>query len=107
MSDIESERNSGMLRLMSRWVGIDVGGKRKGFDAAVVDASRLVTLTTRLSRDAVLKLIEAEAPMLVGIDSPMCWAPDGQFTRVGERLLNKAVCGIRWTPDAHTGGENG
>jgi hypothetical protein len=30
--------------LTSLWAGIDVGGRRKGFDAAVVDAERIVAL---------------------------------------------------------------
>ena len=95
-----------MLGLVSCWVGIDVGGKRKGFDVAVIDERRLVTLAGRVSRDAVVEIVDAEAPLLIGIDSPVCWAPDGQSTRAGERLLNKAVCGIRWTPDAQTGSAN-
>jgi hypothetical protein len=35
---------------MARWLGIDVGGKRKGFDAALIDERRLLTLCGRLTR---------------------------------------------------------
>jgi hypothetical protein len=32
--------SGGMLCDVAAWVGVDVGGKRKGFDAAVIDESR-------------------------------------------------------------------
>jgi predicted nuclease with RNAse H fold len=96
-----------MIGPMPCWLGVDVGGKRKGFDVAIVDDRRLVALAARLSRDAVVRRAETWAPTVVGIDSPRCWAPEGETARLGERLLNRAVCGIRWTPDVRAGAENG
>jgi len=84
------------------WLGVDVGGRRKGFDVALVDDRRLVDLRGRLDRDAVVALVEATRPGVVAIDSPQTCAPDGQKTRECELLLNRAVCGIRWTPDARS-----
>jgi predicted nuclease with RNAse H fold len=83
-------------------MGIDVGGKRKGFDFAVIDRSRVVELRGRASLIDVLDGVREQRPMLVAIDSPCSPAPDGHRSREGERLLVKAVCGIRWTPDAAT-----
>ena len=43
----------------------------------------------------------------MGIDSPRSCAQDGRTSRADERALARAVCGIRWTPDAarvHAGG---
>ena len=37
---------------------------------------------------------------VIAIDSPCCCAPDGQAARDGELQLARAICGIRWTPDA-------
>lgn len=85
---------------MARWLGVDVGGRRKGFDVAVVDERGVVALVGRCDRDAVVRLVDAHRPRLVAIDSPCCCAPDGERTREGERALASAVCGIRWTPDA-------
>jgi predicted nuclease with RNAse H fold len=82
------------------WVGVDVGGQRKGFDVAVVDDRRLQDLQGRLDRDAVVALVERTRPALVAIDSPRSCAPDGLKARDCELRLNRAVCGIRWTPDA-------
>jgi len=82
------------------WLGVDVGGRRKGFDVALVDEARLLDLRGRLDRDAVVALAEATRPAVVAIDSPRTCAADGQRTRECELLLNRAVCGIRWTPDA-------
>jgi predicted nuclease with RNAse H fold len=84
---------------MPRWLGVDVGGKRKGFDVAVIDDRCLLALVGRLTRDEVAELVEAHRPTLVAIDSPRSCAPDGETSRLGERQLAKAVCGIRWTPD--------
>ncbi len=42
--------------MVTSWLGIDVGGKRKGFDAAVVDEHKLLTLANRLANDDVIQL---------------------------------------------------
>jgi predicted nuclease with RNAse H fold len=82
------------------WAGIDVGGRRKGFDVAVVDAEGLVAIAPRCpSADAVLRVLDEHRPILVGVDSPCSAAPDGAALRECERELRDAVCGIRWTPD--------
>jgi predicted nuclease with RNAse H fold len=89
-----------MLTAVAKWLGVDVGGTRKGFDVAVVDEYRLLELVGRLHCEAVLALVQTARPSIVAIDSPRLCAPAGQTSRDGERLLAKTVCGIRWTPDA-------
>jgi predicted nuclease with RNAse H fold len=84
---------------MDRWLGVDVGGKRKGFDIALIDDRRVLALAGHLDREEVIELVETERPTVVAIDSPRCCAPAGQTTRAGERQLAKSICGIRWTPD--------
>jgi len=81
------------------WLGVDVGGARKGFDAAVVDERRLIGAWRRCDRDAVVAIVDRVAPVVVAIDSPCGCAADGETARPGERELARAVCGIRWTPD--------
>jgi hypothetical protein len=88
---------------MARWLGVDVGGRRKGFDIALVDDRRVVALAGRLDRRAVIECVETYRPTVVAIDSPRCWAPAGKATRDGERRLAKSICGIRWTPDERRG----
>jgi predicted nuclease with RNAse H fold len=85
---------------LARWLGVDVGGKRKGFDVALIDDRRVLVLVGKLDRDTVIKLVETHRPTLVAIDSPRCCAAEGRTTRDGERQLAKAICGIRWAPDA-------
>jgi len=87
---------------MTRWLGVDVGGRRKGFDIAVVDDRRLILLAGGLDVAGVLTCIEAQRPVLVGVDSPRRCAPNGQTARDDERMLARSVCGIRWTPDRAT-----
>ena len=88
---------------VERWAGIDVGGRRKGFDLAVLDADSLVELR-RSVRDprAVLELLLTHSPAVVGVDSPAGPAPPGAHLRSDELALARAVCAIRWTPDRAT-----
>ncbi len=89
------------------WLGVDVGGERKRFDAALIDSDLgLVVLQDRLDVAAVVALIEEHKPKVVAIDSPRTAAPDGEHLRDCELLLNSSVCGIRWTPDATTLGSS-
>jgi predicted nuclease with RNAse H fold len=82
------------------WAGVDVGGKRKGFDVAVIDDRRVLVLQGHLACRQAVDLVTASGAAVIGIDSPRSYAPDGRAARDGELQLAKAVCGIRWTPDA-------
>jgi hypothetical protein len=95
-----SVRRAGEAELIGPWLGVDVGGPRKGFDVAVVDASCVVALAGRLSCEDVVALAAEHRPHLIGIDSPRRCAPAGATSRACERELARRVCGIRWTPDA-------
>jgi predicted nuclease with RNAse H fold len=88
-----------MLGLVARWIGVDVGGTRKGFDAAVVDERQVLALRGRLSCQQVGDLVMTCRPAVVAIDSPCACAPEGHSYRAGELQLARQVCGIRWTPD--------
>jgi predicted nuclease with RNAse H fold/GNAT superfamily N-acetyltransferase len=88
-----------MLRLVDTWIGVDVGGRRKGFDVALIDDRRVLKLKRGLDCEQVVELAESARPTVVAIDSPCCCAPEGQTSRDGERLLARSICGIRWTPD--------
>jgi Protein of unknown function (DUF429) len=88
-----------MTVAVTRWLGVDVGGPGKGFDVALVDERRLLRLERRLRRDDVVAIVRAEQPAVIAIDSPRSCAPAGAKTRDCELALNRAVCGIRWTPD--------
>lgn len=83
------------------WAGVDVGGRRKGFHAAVVDGRRVVAGPRRLGepRDVATWLLGWK-PRLVAIDSPSCLAREGATMREGERqFLAAGICGIRPTPN--------
>ena len=66
---------------------------------AVVDERELVELRANLTVADVVTLAGAHAPLVTAIDSPRSCAPEGHTARPSERALNRAVCGIRWTPD--------
>jgi predicted nuclease with RNAse H fold len=83
---------------MTCWVGVDVGGRRKGFDVAVIDERRLLALHSHQSVRDVVALVASSRPAVVAIDSPRSCAPPGATHREDERALRAAVCGIRWTP---------
>lgn len=84
---------------MTRWAGVDVGGRRKGFDVAVIDAARVVAVARRRPDPAaVVAFLADHRPRIVAVDSPCCAAPIGARSRAGERQLAREVCGIRYTP---------
>jgi predicted nuclease with RNAse H fold len=80
---------------------VDVGGRRKGFHAAVVDSGGLAAGPARLATpaDAVTWLAPL-APCVVAVDSPCRAAPVGERSRPDERALARSVCSLRFTPEA-------
>src|SRR6266550_2098406 len=85
---------------MAAWVGVDVGGQRKGFDVAVIDDRQVLALQGHLTCRQVVDIVTEHRPAVVAIDSPCSYAPDGQTARDCELQLARSICGIRWTPDA-------
>jgi predicted nuclease with RNAse H fold len=84
---------------LKRWAGVDVGGRRKGFDVAVVDTRRLVAGPARLPDAAgVVAFLADQRPRVVAVDGPRTAAADGAASRGCERSLARSVCGIRYTP---------
>jgi predicted nuclease with RNAse H fold len=79
-------------------MGVDVGGRRKAFDVALVEDRRLVGLRQRQSVDDVVAWVASARPAVVAVDSPRACAAPGRTHRPEERALRTAVCGIRWTP---------
>lgn len=83
---------------MAPWMGVDVGGKRKAFDVALVDDQRLIGWRRRQSVEQIIAWVESARPTVVAVDSPRSCAPPGCTHRREEKHLRDAVCGIRWTP---------
>lgn len=83
---------------MTVWAGVDVGGKRKGFDMAVIDDRCVLAINGHLTCQQVVNLVMETRPAVVAIDSPRSYAPDGQTARDCELQIAKSICGIRWTP---------
>ncbi len=91
------ERDGGGRRPVA--IGIDVGGRRKGFHGCAVRGSEIVAGPERLADvDAAVAWVVDLAPAVVALDSPRTCAPPGASSRADERELARAVCGIRWTP---------
>jgi predicted nuclease with RNAse H fold len=86
------------------WAGVDVGGRRKGFHAAVVDGRRLLAAPVNIKDAAgVVAWLGPWAPALVAVDSPRGPAAPGRRSRPEERdFVAAGICGLRYTPDART-----
>ncbi len=83
------------------WAGVDVGGRRKGFHLAAVDAAGRCAGPVNLRTPAgVGDWLGTLGPRVVALDSPLATAPPGSSARLGELRLARSVCGIRWTPPA-------
>lgn len=88
---------------MTTYLGIDVGGRRKGLDVAVLRGDALIAHAPEQTVADVIALAEAHRPAVVGVDSPREAAPDGERSRPAERAFRRAgICHIRYTPDART-----
>jgi predicted nuclease with RNAse H fold len=86
-----------------RYAGVDVGGRGKGFHAAVVERGSLELFTSVKPREVVAWLAEL-GPRVVAVDSPCRPAPKGRSSRKGERKLAAArdLPNVRPTPDMRT-----
>lgn len=83
------------------WAGVDVGGRRKGFHVAAVGRASLVAGPVRLAgADQAVKWLVERGPALVAVDAPRSPAPPGSRSRPEERALARAICSLRYTPDA-------
>jgi hypothetical protein len=63
-------------------MGVDVGGRRKGFDVALVEDHRLTDLRQRQTAEDVVGWAPAAEPGVIAIDSPRSCAAPG-CTRAG------------------------
>ena len=89
--------------MAERFAGVDVGGRSKGFHAAVVDRGSVELFASRKPRQVVAWLAERK-PRVVAVDSPCDAARKGRASRKGERKLQAApdLPNIRFTPDIKT-----
>ena len=72
------------------WAGVDVGGRRKGFHAAVVDDRQLVAGPAALPDAAAVTVwLMQWQPLIVAVDSPCRLAGDCYDT-FGEIVLPRA-----------------
>jgi len=82
------------------WAGVDVGGRRKGFHAAIVDGRCVLAGPRQLATPAeVVAWLGAHGPRVVAVDSPCCLAPAGTRSRPDERRFAREVLSLRYTPD--------
>jgi predicted nuclease with RNAse H fold len=78
-------------------LGLDVGGRRKGFDAVLMDGSRAVLDSrTRIPIEDLPKLIPKWEPDVIAIDSPYAWAITKE--RETERFLRGLGISLYQTP---------
>lgn len=88
------------------WSGIDVGGPRKGFHAALLTDDLDVAFREFDGPEQVDRLVEwigVVVPGVVAVDSPAAWAASGLRARPCEvAFAREHICGIRFTPDAAT-----
>jgi hypothetical protein len=99
------------------WVGIDVGGRRKGFHVAAVQQEvgdvrahglgvRFREFAGRSAVEDTIDWVVAQEVDRVAIDSPAAWAPEDQRSRPEEvAFAGAGVCAIRFTPPASAAAE--
>lgn len=84
-------------------VGIDVGGRKKGFHGCAIDGNEIVAGPVRLRTvAAAVEWVTELTPSVVALDSPCEPAAPGDSSRADEREFMEAkptICHIRGTPE--------
>ena len=83
---------------MATFVGIDVGGKRKGFHGVALDGSRYRTHATLGNSIEVVNWVTAMNPDIVAIDAPSGWSKSNGRSRASERDLHREGVHCFFTP---------
>lgn len=88
------------------WIGIDVGARRKGFHAAVLDQdleARAVEFRGADAVDSLITWVRSRRPAVVAVDAPADWAPPGHRSRPCETAFVRArISPLRFTPSEQT-----
>lgn len=88
------------LVMSRRYVGVDVGGARKGFHLCALAGKAIVAGPLQvLDAEEAAAWIAGQGPAVIAVDSPCTSAEAGATSRPGELALNREICGIRWTPE--------
>ena len=69
-------------------VGIDVGGKQKGFHAVSLNDGEFLDKTTNLNPAAIVAWCLDQKASVIAVDAPCRWSKSGS-SRLAERELNK------------------
>lgn len=84
------------------WIGIDVGGRTKGFHFAAISADFEVTLGNACDQpvqEVTEWMKQFEPVQRIAVDAPPDWAVDGEPYRACERkFLDEKICNIFYTP---------
>ena len=70
------------------FVGIDVGGERKGFHAVALNDGKFLTQTTNPNPAAIVDWCLEYKASVIAVDAPCRWSKSGS-SRLAERELSK------------------
>lgn len=94
--------------MRSCFLGIDVGGSKKGFHIAVVPTHepRVAHLSQALNPEELIREIERLHlnPLVIAIDCPPQSTRSGLTTRLAERQLHRKGYRVQWTRHKSQGG---
>src|SRR5262245_47277562 len=88
------------------WLGVDVGGSRKGFHLALIDSQRLLNKARAATAEDVVALARAWKPVLLAVDSPRNPATSGKARAEEAEFARARICHIRYTPTREVIGSN-
>jgi predicted nuclease with RNAse H fold len=86
-----------MKRSNNTFIGIDVGGPRKGFHAVVMRDGDICGRKSGRKPKAIVEWCLELGASVVGVDAPCMWSTAGKH-REAERLLNQAGMHCFYTP---------
>lgn len=87
------------MKHLETFVGIDVGGAKKGFHCVALSSDRGLDARHFDSHDEVVDWLRGLVPRIVAIDAPCKWAKKGSSSREAERSLHKDGIHCFFSPD--------
>lgn len=72
-------------------VGVDVGGKRKGFHAVALRGNCCIDKIATSSASSVVEWCQQKQAVAVGVDAPCQWSLTGRARTAERALMNKGI----------------
>lgn len=72
-------------------VGVDVGGKRKGYHAVALHGYHCIDKIATLSASSIVEWCKQKQAIAIGVDAPCQWSQSGRARTAERALMNEGI----------------